>query len=268
MCRIRAYDSGSCLRSQSSFGAVNPVSARLPVNSINRSRPIRCSISAHSAAVRWSFQRIAGRITRASPSSATRPCIWPESPTAPSGSRARQAWAARHQSAGSCSAQPGSGVESGYGSSAVASNSPSGEIAIALTPVVPTSSPISASGTQGGVDEFVGADCVFVLLGGAEGGVVDGGGDAVDEVPVQDGAFDGGDGVFGVGVEVEAEPFAAAAVVGAAELDRELEGFHEGCRADHVVVVEGAPAGVGVLVAEQAFAGEQGGVFGQVLAVH
>jgi len=30
-------------------------------------------------------------------------------------------------------------------------------------------------------------------LGGAEGGVVDGGGDAVDEVPVQDAAFDGGE---------------------------------------------------------------------------
>ena len=40
---------------------MKPGSARLPVSSIRRSRPTRSSISAHSAAVRWSFQRIAGR---------------------------------------------------------------------------------------------------------------------------------------------------------------------------------------------------------------
>ena len=51
-------------RSHSSFGAVKPVSARFPVSSISRSSPIRRSISAHSAPVRWSFQRIAGRSTR------------------------------------------------------------------------------------------------------------------------------------------------------------------------------------------------------------
>src|SRR5215203_2792710 len=66
MWATRAYVSGSCLRSQSSFGAVKPVSARLPVSAISRSRPIRSSISAHSAAVRWSFQRIAGRSGRPS----------------------------------------------------------------------------------------------------------------------------------------------------------------------------------------------------------
>ena len=48
---------------------------------------------------------------------------------------------ARHQSSGSCSDQPGCGVESGYSSSALASTSPSGEIASALTAVVPTSIP-------------------------------------------------------------------------------------------------------------------------------
>src|SRR6266404_3723872 len=73
---------------------------------------------------------------------------------------------------------------------------------------------------------------------------------------------------FGVGVEVEAEAFAGVAVAGAAQLDGEFEGFHEGGGADHVVVVEGAPAGVGVLVAQQPFGGEQGGVFGEVFAVH
>ncbi len=51
---------------------------------------------------------------------------------------------ARSQSSGSCSDQPGCGVESGYVSSADETTSPSGVIAIALTPVVPTSRPTSA----------------------------------------------------------------------------------------------------------------------------
>ena len=57
--------------------------------------------------------------------------------------RERELGCARTQSSGSCSAQPGCGVESGYPSSADASTSPSGVIAIALTPVVPTSRPTS-----------------------------------------------------------------------------------------------------------------------------
>ena len=72
---MRPYASGSCLRIHSSLGAVKPVSARLPVSAIRRSRPTRSSISAHSAAVRPSFQRIAGRITSLAASSATKPCI-------------------------------------------------------------------------------------------------------------------------------------------------------------------------------------------------
>ena len=42
---------------------MKPGSARLPVLAIRLSRPSRSSISAHSAPVRWSFQRIAGRST-------------------------------------------------------------------------------------------------------------------------------------------------------------------------------------------------------------
>ena len=53
--------------------------------------------------------------------------------------------AASHQSSGSCSAQPGRGVESGYSRSARATTSPSGETASALTPLVPTSSPTSVT---------------------------------------------------------------------------------------------------------------------------
>ena len=93
---------------------MKPGSARLPVFAIRLSRPSRSSISAHSAPVRWSFQRIAGRSTCSASSRTTSPCIWPERPieVASTASAASAASAARHQSSGSCSAQPGRGVES------------------------------------------------------------------------------------------------------------------------------------------------------------
>ena len=74
--------------------------------------------------------------------------------------------------------------------------------------------------------------------------------------------------VLRVRVQVEAEPLAVLAVARAAQLERELERLHERGRADHVVVVERAPAGVAVLVAEQPLRGQQRGVLGEVLAVH
>ena len=143
---IRPKFSGSCLRSHSSLGAVKPVSARLPVREISRSSPTRSSISAHSAAVRPSFQRIAGRTTSSCASSATRPCICPPRPMpagspARSRSRASTACDAVHQSCGSCSAHPGRGVASPYSSSSTASTSPSGPTAMPLVELVPTSSP-------------------------------------------------------------------------------------------------------------------------------
>ncbi len=58
------------------------------------------------------------------------------------------------------------------------------------------------------------------------------------------------------------------AVADAPELERELERLHEADRADHVVVVERAPAVVRVLVPEQPDVGEQRRVLGQRLAVH
>ena len=58
------------------------------------------------------------------------------------------------------------------------------------------------------------------------------------------------------------------AVARAAQLDGELERLHERRRADHVVVVERAPAGVRVLVAEQPLGVQQRRVLGEVLAVH
>src|SRR5207248_8727865 len=84
-------------------------------------------------------------------SSTTRPCIWPERPTAAGSARSSRTVrsAARTQSSGSCSAQPGLGVESGYEASAAARTAPSGVMAIALTPDVPTSSPtIVSAGMQ------------------------------------------------------------------------------------------------------------------------
>ena len=80
--------------------------------------------------------------------------------------------------------------------------------------------------------------------------------------------FDRRDLVLGVRVEVEAEPLAVLAVPGAPKLDRELERLHERGRADHVVVVERAPAGVRVLVPEQPLRREQRRVLGQALPVH
>ena len=111
--------SGSWRRSHSSFGAVKPGSARLPVSSISRSRPTVSSISAHSAAGalvvpedRRAQHAVAPRRARPARASGR------ESPI-PSGAPAAAAAAtstdsvACHQSSGSCSAQPGRGVESG-----------------------------------------------------------------------------------------------------------------------------------------------------------
>ncbi len=135
---------------------MKPVSARLPVSAISFSSPMVCSISSHSAWVRWSFQRIAGR----SGLIVVRPAR-PARASARSGRcrpvrrRLRSACArtvsvARHQSSGSCSAQPGRGVDSGYSASTRARTSPSGSMATPLAALVPTSIPNSA--VIGGVD--------------------------------------------------------------------------------------------------------------------
>ena len=137
MCAIRSWTSGSCFSSHSSFGAVKPVSARLPVAAISASSPIRSSISSHSAPVRWSFHRIAGRSTCSSASSATSPCICPDRPmpaTSSAPSALERLLRRRHHSSGSCSAQPGFGVDSPYSTSARPTTSPSSETASAFSP--------------------------------------------------------------------------------------------------------------------------------------
>jgi len=118
-CASAAQTSGSWPRSHSSLGAVNPGRASLPVIAIRRSRPTISRIASHSAAVRWSFHRIAGRRISSRSSSVTRPCIWPVRPTACTVEASASAvWSAdrtairvaSHQRPGSCSLHKGCGV--------------------------------------------------------------------------------------------------------------------------------------------------------------
>ncbi len=91
--------------------------------------PARCSISAHWAAVRWSFQRSAGRRTFPEALRKMEPCICPERPMARMAAGFILAFlmtaavaflAAVHQPSGFCSVQPGLGVSMTCGDSAVA----------------------------------------------------------------------------------------------------------------------------------------------------
>src|SRR5215218_8596975 len=93
-------------------------------------------------------------------------------------------------------------------------------------------------------------------------------GQVPDELPLQDGAPDGGHLIFRVGIEVEAYDLAFLAVACVLERLGQFQGLHEEVGAYHVVVVEGAPAVVPVLVAELVLRGQEVGVLGQVLAVH
>ena len=122
-------------------------------SAVSRSAPVRRSIN-HSSPTRSSISPRISRALVVPEDRGRRPValvertrvIWPEKPIdAGSTSRsARAASVARHQSSGSCSAQPGLGIESGYSRSARPTISPSGVSASALTPLVPTSIPTSA----------------------------------------------------------------------------------------------------------------------------
>ena len=113
---VRAKTSGSCRRTHSSFGAVKPGMARLPAIACRRGQA--ASSSAHSAPLRPSFHRMAGRSTSPAASISTAPCIWPDRPIArtcasaaacPACSRAIARVIASHQSAGDCSLCKGAG---------------------------------------------------------------------------------------------------------------------------------------------------------------
>ena len=125
---------------------MNPGSARLPVSSTSREKPTRLldlgALRAGALVVPEDRrpQHPVGGVEQDEPvhlaGQADRPF--------PADGVERRLASARHQSSGSCSAQPGCGIESGYSSSARASTSPVSEIRIALTPVVPTSRPTQA----------------------------------------------------------------------------------------------------------------------------
>src|SRR6185437_5637762 len=153
---MRANTSGSCLRNHSSFGAVNPGIARLPV--IAR-KSARLSSSAHSASLRPSFHRIAGRSTWPRESSSVAPCICPLSPIASIAAGAissctscSNSWSialsvACHHCSGSCSDQRGCGCDTLNGASTLARNAPSRSSSTALTAEVPRSMPTNISRT-------------------------------------------------------------------------------------------------------------------------
>jgi hypothetical protein len=83
----RRKTSGSCAATHSSFGAVKPGIARLPV--IARLCGARRSSSAHSAPLRPSFHKMAARRTRSPLSSSVAPCICPDSPMARTAANSR-----------------------------------------------------------------------------------------------------------------------------------------------------------------------------------
>src|SRR6202521_3324714 len=98
-------------------------------------------------------------------------------------------------------------------------------MAIVLTPVVPTSTPMNAVAlfaAESLVDDLVCADGVLARLRLAQRCVIDPGGDRVDEPPLQHAAAYGADRIFRVRVKVEAEPLALVAVAGATQLHCQL----------------------------------------------
>ena len=151
-CAIAAQTSGSWRRSHSSFGAVNPGRASLPVIAIRRSRPTISRIASHSAAVRWSFHRIAGRRTSSrlverdeavhlagQPDGLRRAAA--SAPAASSAARTAIRVASHHRP-GSCSLHRGCGVSYGVrGRPHRSHDCPRRPCSRALVAVVETSSP-------------------------------------------------------------------------------------------------------------------------------
>ena len=154
MCAMREKISGSCSLTHSNLVSVKLGSAGLAVSSMSRSRPMTLCSHSHCGSVRTSHQMSAGRRTLPSLSSMTAPCIWPVRPTAsmctPLASTSRMAFcAARHQSSGSCSAQPGCGVRNGSCSAeAEPTSCPFSSTSTARVPPVPTSIPRNTAGLQ------------------------------------------------------------------------------------------------------------------------
>ena len=131
--RVRAKTSASWARTQSSFGAVKPGIARLPV--IARDAGTARSSAAHSATLRPSFHSIAGRSTASLASSSVAPCIWPESPTARTARQAAGIARPQHRDGGLRRAPPRRRIllgPVGLRALDVESRAPAGDDAIAI----------------------------------------------------------------------------------------------------------------------------------------
>ena len=119
--------------------AILPVILRLFGSAFSRAR--------HCFSLRPSFQRIAGRNGLSDASSRVAPCICPLSPTdftarrALAGNAFTAACVAVHQSAGSCSDQPGCGRDTVSAAEACSTTASSSSTRTALTLEVPISMP-------------------------------------------------------------------------------------------------------------------------------
>ena len=137
-------------RTQSSFGAVNPGIARLPVmRAAARRAPLELGALGARCGRRSTGSPAAA--TRSAASSSVAPCIWPESPTAatprvaPRAASSRTAASvARHQSSGSCSDQSGRGRDTSSGAVACVDQRAGASSRTAFTAEVPRSMPRNA----------------------------------------------------------------------------------------------------------------------------
>ena len=148
---------------------MNPVSASLPVIAMSRSAPTAARIASHSAAVRWSFHRIAGRRTsigrveqderRASGRSARSPSTSPPDRRPVVASTAPiAATAPVHHSAGSCSLQSGCGCSNAVlGRRRRRGRRPVSSTRTALVAVVETSIPRTSAHGQRPAPVSIGA---------------------------------------------------------------------------------------------------------------
>src|SRR6218665_2266906 len=149
----RAKASGSASRSHSICGSVQVGLARLAAMA-----KICASACARNAWVcarlRWSFHKMAGRMTRPWASSST--WVWAPAENeiaamaragqAACASTARNAWQqARHQSCGSCSLQPGCGDSVATGLDASATSAPSARTMLTFSEPAPRSMPASSA---------------------------------------------------------------------------------------------------------------------------
>src|SRR5579875_4134270 len=94
------------------------------------------------------------------------------------------------------------------------------------------------------------------------------GGKVVDVGPLQDRATDGGYLILSIRIEIIADTLPLRAIIDILQGHRQLQGLHEESSANHVIVIEGSPTRIGVLMPQLALAMQKRRVFRQVLAIH